>query len=193
MSGLRCFAAVPLADCLLEPLLEACSAVRDTDPRWVGEKWVPADNLHLTLKFFGSVDRADIEPLGVALGEAIAAQRAFDLPFAGVRPVPNPRRCSMLWASFLDPEGHAASLAEAIERAALPFGIELDERSYKPHATLVRARRPHAVTHDALAAAADALAGAPHTMSVERATFVESQLGARSPVYRELGSWELVG
>jgi len=97
----------------------------------------------------------------------------------------------MLWASFLDPSGACGSLAARVEAVSLPFGAEPDERTFSPHATLVRTRRPHAVSDEAILSANECLAGLLGPVSVSRATLFASQLGPHGPIYSELGSYAL--
>ncbi|MBI5230892.1 MAG: RNA 2',3'-cyclic phosphodiesterase [Coriobacteriales bacterium] len=193
MAGLRCFVALPLPECLLTPLVEACEAIRMTDRAWRDQKWVKPENIHVTVKFLGSVPEEDIDALAASLTDSFASAQAFELPFAGLLPMPTRRRATMIWASFLDPDGHAAALAAAAERAALPFGVPVDERAFKPHATLVRARARRTLHEDAILAAQDVLSHAPKNVSVRRVTFLSSELTRTSPVYRELAEWKLAG
>lgn len=193
MAGVRCFAAIPVPACLLDPLLAACDAMREADTSWRSERWVARENIHITVKFFGTLPDGDVEPLARALAEQFDGHREFELPFSGVRAVPKARRASMLWAAFLDPEGAAAAIAEAADRAALPFGVLPEERSFKPHATLARARRPKRLQEEALQAAEQALSSAPASMSVHRVSFISSRLTPRGPVYQQIDGWELSG
>lgn len=193
MSGLRCFVGVPLPACIADPVLRACSAVKRTDRSWSDEKWVAPENLHLTLEFLGTLPESSLPDLRAALGAAVVVLPRFELPFSGLAAAPGSRRARMLWATFLDPDGACARLAEAIERAALPFGVEAETRAFRPHVTLCRARRPHAVSDQALLAATDALEGAPEFMSVPSVSLFSSRLTPRGPIYTEIDTWRMRG
>ena len=41
--------------------MDACAAVKDVDPAWRHEKWVPRQNIHVTLKFVGDIAEDDLE------------------------------------------------------------------------------------------------------------------------------------
>lgn len=193
MNTVRCFVGVRLAPGIGATLLAACSAIRDADPEWRGEKWVAAENLHLTLKFLGAIGELDIEPLSAAIAQLADASEPFELPFEGVVAVPGTRSCRMLWGSFADPGGRCAALTRAIERAALAFGVAEDERSFAPHVTLCRARRPRRLSVGAFQAAQQATEGAVGFMSVPSASLFSSRLTPRGPIYREIGAWPLGG
>jgi 2'-5' RNA ligase len=193
VSGVRCFAAIPLTPEFIEPLLEACRYTREHDHRWAGEKWVARENLHLTLAFFGSIDELSVPLLADALGDVCEMSAAFSLPFSGLRAAPQRRKATMLWATFLDPERDCSRLAHDVSAAAVAFGVEPPTRPFKPHATLVRTRRPHPLDAEVLDEAIHMLDDAPEAMSVERVSFVSSTLTPTGPVYLDLSSWALGG
>jgi 2'-5' RNA ligase len=72
------------------------------------------------------------------------------------------------------------------------LGVDRDARSFHPHVTLARARRPRTVPDAALLAASEVLtdpaALAATTMSVVCATLLSSTLGPAGPTYDTLGT-----
>lgn len=192
MGTVRCFAGIPLADPARSHILSARDALRAGAPGWRDEKWVADDNLHVTLHFMGALEEPALDELLVALDEAIRFER-FVLPLAGITAVPGTRHCRMLWASFLDPDEACAELAEQVQHAALAFGIPVEDRTFKPHATLCRARRPRPFDTAALEDANDLLGSSASSMSVGRVTVFASRLSPRGPVYTALRDWHARG
>jgi 2'-5' RNA ligase len=96
--------------------------------------WQSDEQLHLTLRFIGEVERP------VANDVAAALQRVrFDrLPIAldGVGTFDH-RRHGALWAG-VRPKDQLKLLAAKIERACQSAGIEPEHRAYRPHITLAR-------------------------------------------------------
>ncbi len=92
----------------------------------------------------------------------------------------------MLWGTFADPEGRCAALVAELDRACLAFGVPVDNRTFKPHATLVRARRERHVSEGAIEAARDRLGDLPGTVSVLSVRLYASRLTDREPVYTVL-------
>lgn len=186
MSGIRAFIGIPIPDDIVAALVSACQEVKNADPAWRDEKWVPAQNMHVTLKFLGDFAPSDLEALGDAIGRTAALHEPMDLTTLGLRAVPSIRRARMLWATFADADRRCAELAGALDRACLEFGVPADERAFKPHATLVRARRERALAEAALEAARASLADAPDSMSVRSVRLYSSRLTAGAPVYEAL-------
>jgi 2'-5' RNA ligase len=128
------------------------------------------------------------------LRAATSAVDNFDLRVAGVRAIPSVRRASTVWASLDDPRSRAALLADGIAQAV---GLPADSRPFRPHVTLVRARRPRPLEPAAIALAQDVLSAsgkeADRTVSVRSATVYSSTLGSSGPAYAPLATLHLGG
>ncbi|PKQ09970.1 MAG: RNA 2',3'-cyclic phosphodiesterase [Actinobacteria bacterium HGW-Actinobacteria-9] len=190
---MRVFIGIDLDDTWRAALRAGCETIRRTDPAWHDEKWVPGENLHMTLKFMGDVPDESVEYLGPDLEKALGDSRSFSLPVARlVYPAPERRKATMLWTTFRDPDDAAASLLSRIEDVAADYGVVPESRFFNPHVTLVRARRPHPFTAEepALAAMASVL-GPIDSMSVGEVTVFSSTLTRATPVYRRLAKIRL--
>jgi 2'-5' RNA ligase len=108
-------------------------------------KWVPTDNLHLTLRFLGEVDAERDRAARPAWRRTAAAARPVRLRLRGLGSFPGRRRPSVLWVG-LEEQGPAAGglphLAQALELAARAQGFAPQERAFRPHLTLARGT-PH--------------------------------------------------
>jgi 2'-5' RNA ligase len=102
-----------------------------------GLSWVGEDNLHLTLRFIGEVDRRQAEEVATAL-ELIRGER-FELEIAGVGRFDR-RSGGALWAG-VRPRKPIAELAAKVDRACVIAGLEPEHRAFHPHITLARYRR----------------------------------------------------
>ena len=153
-------------------------------------KWVSAENLHVTLKFFGEVSQTDLKPLNEALAsvrsEKVAHMRADRMECLPAR---GPVRIISAGLSGDIPE--MSALFERIEAASARLGFAREARPYLPHVTLARLRDPlprH--TRQRLAAAAE---GHLPTSLFEIREFVlmQSTLGAGSPRYALAARFQL--
>ena len=190
MSGVRCFVALELPDETVAALMAAGAAIRDRAAEWRDEKWVAEENLHITLKFLGSVPAERIASLVGALDGAVPDRRAFVLRLAGARCVPSGGRCSMVWGAFEDAaNGPCVCLAREVDSAVAAF-TQPQTRPFKPHVTLVRARRPHRLDPGALEAADEALTCSDASVSVLSATLLSSTLTRHGPIYERIARWK---
>lgn len=186
---MRCFVGITLPEPTRSALVAACDAVRAVDPHWRSEKWVTADNLHITVLFLGDVPAETIAPLSEAIGGGLAETHAFELPFATVCPWPNARRARMLWAAYDDPDGKCAALAAAVAEAAERFDVAVEDRAFKAHVTLARARRPRRVDERILSTLSTSQLDVPEFVSVHSATLFSSTLTKTGPRYETLETW----
>lgn len=104
-----------------------------------GARWVPPEQLHLTLAFLGEVDAAGCETLSAELAKIKA--EGFTLHFSRLGCFPHPRSPRILWLG-LQPELRLLQLARLVRAAVLSCGISQEERPFAPHITLARCRQP---------------------------------------------------
>ena len=108
----------------------------DLDPRVRGVRWVPGDQMHLTLGFFPEV-QDDVE---FALREKLNAIefRAFFLPIEGTGTFPPKGAVKIIWIGVGAGHPHLFQLHKRVQEAALAVGLEADLRPWHPHITLAR-------------------------------------------------------
>jgi len=97
-------------------------------------RWQDEEQLHITLRFAGEVDRPMAEDLAAALAR-IHAER-FSLRVRGVGRFEQ-RSSGALWAG-VEPKEPVAALAAKVERVCQQVGLEPEVRAFYPHITLAR-------------------------------------------------------
>jgi 2'-5' RNA ligase len=97
-------------------------------------RWQDEEQLHLTLRFVGEVDRPLADDLALALAR-IAANR-FTLRIARTGRFEQ-RNGGALWAG-VEPKAPVAALASKVERLSIDLGLEPERRAFHPHITLAR-------------------------------------------------------
>lgn len=103
-----------------------------------GGRAIAADNIHLTLFFVGSFERARLDCLE-AIGGSLGGE-AFELVFDRLGHWPHNR---IVWAGTTRCPAPLASVAARLRGALAPLGLTQETRPYVPHVTLLRdARRP---------------------------------------------------
>ena len=100
-----------------------------------GARWQDEDQLHLTLRFVGEVERHQAEDVAAALGTI--HHPAFDLALSGLGSFARRGTPVTLWAG-VTPHEPLKSLHKKIDQALARAGVQPDRRAYAPHITLAR-------------------------------------------------------
>lgn len=181
----RAFLGIGLPGRVTDALIRCRRVIVDTDPAWAREKWVAPENLHVTLRFLGTLDPSTLDAVAERLRGTLADQHTHTLRLSGCVPVPNARVASMLWASAGEGAGVTASLAGHIDVALEDLVGPAESRRFKAHVTLCRARRARRIDPRAVQAASDVLgaAGEAAAMSVRSVTLYTSTLTPAGPHY----------
>jgi 2'-5' RNA ligase len=138
-SSLRAFFALPVVEPqrqLLETEIERLSG-----EAWAKDvRWVRSDGLHVTLRFLGDVDRADVDRLAARVGDEIASLAAFETRLRGVELFPSERKPRVV-AAVLVPSEPLHALVRRIDAAVVAHGLAAEPGAFRGHITLGRFRR----------------------------------------------------
>jgi len=159
----------------MEPLRGAAPALR----------WVAADRLHLTVKFFGEQPNSIVSALSRAVDSAVARHGDAPLALGGVGAFPNFRRARVVWLG-VEPHPRLELLHHDIEQACAALGFEPDGRPFRPHLTV--ARVPEGTTGETLRALSRVARAATfaETVDVESVDLMASESTSAGPRYRLL-------
>jgi 2'-5' RNA ligase len=159
-------------------------------------RWVPAENIHLTLKFLGDVTQPGIDMLKQSLAVEASQHNAFDLTVADLGSFPNPRQPRIIWIGLQAPPA-LARLQRAIESSSAKIGYPPENKPFSPHLTIGRVREQ--ITPAELTAIRSALApeetmrvGELGRMHVDALHLFKSDLQPGGAVYTCLFSAPLI-
>jgi RNA 2',3'-cyclic 3'-phosphodiesterase len=138
MSLLRAFIAVEIPAQIREAVCKATAHLQKGTGSAV--RWVPMENMHLTLKFLGDVSAANVEMLSQMLRAEADLFHCFDLRFGGLDSFPNQKRPRVIYIGIQAPPMLEA-LQRGIASASHRLGYESEERSFSPHLTIGRVKQ----------------------------------------------------
>lgn len=141
-----------------------------------GARWQDEDQLHLTLRFIGEVDRHQGSDIVAALGSI--HHRQFAIALSGIGSFSKNGK-GALWAG-VTPHDQLKLLHKKVDQACLKAGVEPDTRAYHPHITLARFGRGTGPL-DSFARAAGGLSS--DRFEVDCFSLYESKLAPDGPVY----------
>lgn len=159
-----------------------------------GFSWVAPDRLHCTLKFFGAVEETLLAGEITRVIDAVTAEQSpIELHATGIGAFPNWRYPRVIWAGMSGETEAALSLHEKLEHAFAPLGVQQDERAFRLHFTLARAKgRRKGVTE--LMQLVEKQAGQHFgAVAVDRLTLFKSVLTPNGSIYTPLKVFPLRG
>ncbi len=139
MSGtMRTFIAIELPESVKQRIAEVQEGLKRLD---LPVRWIPPENIHLTLRFLGDVDEQTLEAVKDAMGEAAASCGPLELAARGTGVFPNMRNPRILWIGVSGAVNELRELHECLEAALARAGLPREERRFTAHLTMGRTRR----------------------------------------------------
>ena len=148
-------------------------------------RWQDEEQLHLTLRFIGEVERPVASDLAAALGGVRGAHFAIRLNGVGRF---EHRNTGALWAG-VEPKEPVAALAAKVERVCLAVGLEPERRAYHPHITLARWKGRRTRELESFLTRKRGLVS--DWFEVDRFTLFESRLSRHGAHYEEVAEFPL--
>ncbi|MFD1787992.1 RNA 2',3'-cyclic phosphodiesterase [Sphingomonas floccifaciens] len=149
-------------------------------------RWQDDEQLHLTLRYIGEVERPMAEDIATALDGVRAAPVTFRIAGVG-RFDGGGRPGSAVWAG-ISPREPLAALHAKIDTALTRAGLEPERRAYLPHITLARLLR-NAGSPDRFLADQAMLSSAPVTL--DHFLLYESRLRSTGATYEAVARYRL--
>jgi 2'-5' RNA ligase len=103
-----------------------------------GARWQSEDQLHLTLRFIGEVDRHLARDIHAALGAV--HQPGFEIALHGIGAFDKRGWPDAVWAG-VSPHAPLKALHRKVDAALIRVGVAPDQRAFLPHITLARLKR----------------------------------------------------
>jgi 2'-5' RNA ligase len=150
-----------------------------------GARWQDEDQLHLTLRFIGEVDRHVAEDVVAALGAI--HHPSFELALSGLGLFDRRGIPTALWAG-VTPQDPVRALHNKVDQAIARAGLPPDTRAFHPHITMARLGRGTGAV-DAVMARSGGVTSLPFRVPSFR--LYESRLTAGGAEYTEIENYPL--
>ena len=188
--NIRAFVAIPLPEPIKDELKRLIRWF--IDARITGVRWIPTENIHLTLKFLGQASKSDLETFLNRLTTTAQNHHSFDIAISRIGAFPNIRRARVVWAGLQAPP-ELIRLQKEIDVQSATIGCLPEERSFLPHLTFGRVDKNISPTElTLLAAALNKIPG--HEIGrfqVKQFVLYRSDLRPSGAVYTHLAQFDL--
>ncbi|MBS3764969.1 RNA 2',3'-cyclic phosphodiesterase [Candidatus Bipolaricaulota bacterium] len=150
-------------------------------------KWVSEDNLHITLKFLGEVDRGRIPEIKERAEGTASRSEPFEFNIDKLGGFPNLNFPKVIWLGSSSPPDEILRLHDDLEESLFGLGFEKEDRDYVPHITLGRTKEDDESKIEQLGRNIEQLNfDSTWKVPVEHLTLMESELKSDGPVYTPL-------
>jgi len=142
--------------------------------------WIPADRMHLTIRFIGEVDDGKASMVRTVLEEPLGVA-PFNLTLCGAGTFPTSGTPRVVWIGVTDGREQMLRVEREITARLTPLGIPAEDRAYSPHLTLARVRDPAGLkSMRLLDGLTERTIGTTH---IETITLFHSKLSPKGPTY----------
>jgi 2'-5' RNA ligase len=150
-----------------------------------GARWQDEEQLHLTLRFIGEVDRHMARDVDAALSSV--HHPAFTICLNGLGLFDRRGEPVTLWAG-ISPQEPVRALHRKVDQALVRVGVEPDRRAYIPHVTIARLPRGSGPVQSLLEQSGGTTSG---PFEIDRFGLYESRLTPDGPVYEAVERYKL--
>jgi 2'-5' RNA ligase len=184
---MRLFIAAEIGDTLAARAAEVSGELRrraEKATQRAKVTWIPADRLHLTIRFIGEVDGTKASAITDRLARPPVDIRPFDLTLCGAGAFPRSGSPRVLWIGVCGGREELLAIERDIAARLMPLGVASEARAYSPHLTLARVREPAGLRTAALLdGLTDRVVGTVHIGAI---TLFQSTLSPKGPTYTPL-------
>ncbi|KWT90933.1 RNA 2',3'-cyclic phosphodiesterase [Candidatus Magnetominusculus xianensis] len=182
----RTFIAVDISEEQRAVIGQTVSTLKHTRS---GVRWVRPENLHLTLKFLGSIDETSIDKISQVLKELSAGYAPFKMELKTIGAFSSLKRPDVIWIG-VKKSLELETLAADIEQKLSVIGFKKEDRPYSPHLTIARVKnlKGYDEIYEKLKALSDKDFGA---CEVTEVSLMKSDLTPDGAQYTHLKSFRL--
>lgn len=182
---IRSFLAIELDPELVPKILDVQKEFKKTNSNI---KYVPSQNMHFTLKFFGNIDFNMVEDISAAVLKVIKNYSSFDLNIKKCGCFPNKNVIKVLWLG-LDEGSPIKDIQKDLDKEFRKLGFK-KEKNFISHLTIGRVKSPKGKKEirNTIEKLEDVEIG---QMTVSKICLKKSTLTPQGPIYEDIKVFEL--
>lgn len=181
---IRTFIAVEIPENVISSIRDI---QQDLKAYGVDIRWIRPENIHLTLKFLGDVQAADIENISGVMSGTAEGVSSISLQAKGIGVFPGVKRPRILWVGLTGQLELLSRLQKSLDANLKGIGFPTEKRPFKGHLTIGRIKTEinSKIFVDALTAFRSFES---ETFVADRIVLFKSELKPSGAVYTNLAS-----
>lgn len=173
---IRSFIAVEIPDSVRNSLWESIAPLRQS---LAAVKWVERENLHVTLKFLGSLPPEDLKKVILVLKEIIPHWKPFLVTMGRWGAFPTMKRPRVIWLGIQSEGDRLSDMTQSVEKSLTQIGFKPEEKGIHLHLTLGRFRK----AVDLTGKLEGEVSHLSYQFECQWVTLFQSKLSSRGPTY----------
>lgn len=151
-------------------------------------KYVPSENMHFTLKFFGNIEKNEINEISECIEDVLKDFKPFDLNINGTGSFPNENIIKVIWIGIKN-NPTLTELQKQLDKSFSKIGFK-KEKNFKSHLTIgrMKSKQNKEEIQKKLKEFKNKEIG---TMTVNKISLKKSTLTANGPIYNNLKTFIL--
>ena len=187
---LRCFVAAPIEVKVAKRLVREIGFLQLAG---ADVKWVPLENLHVTLRFIGNTDPNDVVPVVDAIEEVAAEIPACRPMVEGIEFFPNQRRPRVVAARVTEDVEALNALYAGLQKTLGELGFRPERKPLRPHVTLGRMNSGGRGMDDLMTRLEESAERRFGPTVINHVNLYMSETGPQGPEYTIMNRIELLG
>jgi 2'-5' RNA ligase len=137
---IRSFIAVELPEATREAIYVVQEQLKQSR---AGVRWVKPAGIHLTLKFLGNINPAQVDDVAATAAQLVRDEPPLTLCAAGLGGFPSHHKPRVIWVGLQGEVERLAKIQAGLEKALEPLGFAREGRGFRPHLTIGRVKDRH--------------------------------------------------
>ena len=134
--NLRLFIAIDIPEHVKKEIGELLGILKKHD---ADVKWIPPENIHLTLKFLGTTPDSLVGKIREALLPLVSSYEQFYITIQSTGVFPSSKYPRIIWIGIIDSDT-LIEVRNGIESAMSLLGFQREDKKFHPHLTVGRVR-----------------------------------------------------
>ncbi len=184
---IRAFIAIEIESEIKNKLSEYLSKLKRTG---ADLKLVAPENIHLTLKFIGYIEKEALVDLNKIINEAVFGIGPFSISIGNIGAFPSLKRPRVVFVCVQEKGDNLLRIYEKLDKGVERLGIKKESRKYVGHITLGRVKSQKNISKlkSALISGTECYFGLEKVTSL---SLIQSKLSSTGPIYTRLNNFIL--
>jgi 2'-5' RNA ligase len=153
-------------------------------------KWVSPENIHLTLKFIGYIEKEALINMNKVISDALSSIEPFSISIGNIGAFPSLNKPRVVFVGVQERGNNLLKIYERLDKGVEPLGIKKESRKYVEHITLGRVKSQKNISKlkNTLNSGTECYFGCEKVTSL---SLIQSRLTPAGPFYTRLNNFIL--